>query len=43
MPKKNNLEKIDEDIILKIKSTPNVIGDSINNYKFRFALQTLMD
>ncbi len=43
VPGKNNLEQIDEDIILKIKSTPNVIGDSINNYKFRFALQTLMD
>jgi len=37
------LEQIDEDIILKIKSTPNVIGDSIDNYKFRFALQALMD
>ena len=43
VPGKNNLEQIDEDIILKIKSTPNVIGDSINNYKFRFALQALMD
>ncbi|RPG59860.1 MAG: methionine--tRNA ligase [Flavobacteriales bacterium TMED191] len=43
VPGKNNLEQIDEDIILKIKSTPNVIGDSIDNYKFRFALQTLMD
>ena len=43
VPGKNNLEQIDEDIILKIKSTPNVIGDSIDNYKFRFALQAFMD
>ena len=43
VPAKNHLEKIDKDIILQIESTPNKIGDFIDHYKFRFALQTLMD
>jgi methionyl-tRNA synthetase len=43
VPAKNDLEEIDKNIILQIESTPKKIGDFIGDYKFRFALQTLMD
>jgi methionyl-tRNA synthetase len=43
VPAKNNLEEIDKSIIIQIESTPTTIGNFIDDYKFRFALQALMD
>ena len=43
VPKKNTITNIDEEIINKIKDTPRLISNYINDYKFRFAIQTFID
>tara|TARA_Y100000994_G_scaffold248937_1_gene258243 strand:- start:427 stop:2115 length:1689 start_codon:yes stop_codon:yes gene_type:complete len=43
VPPKKDIGEIDRGIILQIESSPKKIGDFIDNYKFRFALQALMD
>ncbi|MAZ58522.1 MAG: methionine--tRNA ligase [Flavobacteriales bacterium] len=43
IPQKNTIEKIDLDLISELKSKPKEIGNLIENYKFRFALQGVMD
>ena len=43
IPLKNDIEDIDKEIILKIETAPKIIGEYIDNYKFRFAIQAFMD
>ena len=43
IPKQNTIEKIDFDLICELKAKPKEIGNLIENYKFRFALQRVMD
>ena len=42
-PPKNTLNKIDTNIMQQIESSPIEVGELINSYKFRFALQKVMD
>ncbi|MBX9850834.1 MAG: methionine--tRNA ligase [Cytophagaceae bacterium] len=43
VPKAGKLEKIDQDVLKKLKELPSKIGSSIENYKFREALAYFMD
>ena len=43
IPSKHQLEPIDHKIISKIQSSPKIISNHIENYKFRFAIQAFMD
>ncbi|MBL31377.1 MAG: methionine--tRNA ligase [Flavobacteriales bacterium] len=43
IPAKKGIEDIDNEIIEKIKTSPKIIEDYINSYKFRFALRSVMD
>ena len=43
VPLKHELHPIDNNVIEQIKKTPSIIGQHIENYKFRFALQAFMD
>ena len=43
IPKKHNIENIDTDMIKKITEAPKIIGDYIDKYKFRFAIQEFID
>ena len=43
IPKQHEIENIDIDLINELKSKPKEIANLIENYKFRFALQAVMD
>jgi len=43
VPQKHILENIDNEIISKMQSIPKEIGDHIESYKFRLAIQSFMD
>jgi len=43
VPLKNDIQDIDKEMILKIQTAPKVIGEYIDNYKFRFAIQAFID
>jgi len=43
VPNKGDIKKIDLDVIEKIKCTPIEVGECIDNYKFRLALQKVME
>jgi len=43
IPATNDLQKIDTEIIKKIQEAPGMIGNYIDNYKFRFAIQAFID
>ena len=43
VPEPNDFTKIDEDVLAAVKEFPNVIGKSIERYRFREASQELMN
>ena len=43
VPPRHILNEIDTDTIKHIESSPKAVGELINDYKFRFALQKVMD
>ena len=43
VPEKNDIKKIDAEMIKKIEEAPNIIGNYIDTYKFRFAIQAFID
>ena len=43
IPKQNVIEQIDLDLIAELKAKPKEIANLIEKYKFRFALQAVMD
>ena len=43
VPNIHSIENVDKVIIDKIMQTPKDVGNHIDNYKFRFGLQSLMD
>ena len=43
IPSRHTLDVIDDTIISKIQLTPKKVGNNIEEYKFRFALNTFMD
>ncbi len=42
-PPRNNTKQIDDDVLQKIKNAPDIIGDYINQYKFRRAINEFMN
>ena len=43
IPSRHEIENIDEEILSKIQITPNETASYIEQYKFRFAIQSVMD
>ncbi len=43
LPKPNNFTEIDEDVLTAVKEYPNIIGKSVERYRFREASQELMN
>ena len=43
VPKRNNLEKVDYEMLKKIETCPLEIGKQVESYKFRLAIQTFME
>jgi len=43
IPSRHDVEEIDEKILSKIQITPNETANYIEQYKFRFAIQSVMD
>tara|TARA_Y100000994_G_scaffold177044_1_gene146133 strand:- start:362 stop:2053 length:1692 start_codon:yes stop_codon:yes gene_type:complete len=43
IPGKNHIENIDAEMIKKIEEAPRIIGNYIDDYKFRFAIQAFID
>jgi len=43
LPKPNNFTEIDEDVLTAVKEYPNIIGKSVERYRFREASQELLN